>query len=234
MHQDYHPVDVTTFAGPNGRSMNDHLQKSQKLSVLIVDDHVLFRTGVAIVINKQHDMGVVAQASDSDTGIRLFAEHRPDVALVDVRIPGMDGVELIENLRQQYPAAKLIILTTYDTDDDIDRALRAGAKGFLLKDATSRELVDAIRAVNQGKTVVAPSIAAKLAEHVTQPALTAREMSVLRLVVNGKANKEIAGELFISEGTVKIHLTHMFEKLAVASRTEAIGLAIKRGLVRFQ
>ncbi len=124
MHQNDHPVDVTTVAGPNGRSMSDHPPKLQKVSVLIVDDHVLFRTGVATVIKNQHDMGVVAQASDSDTGIRLFAEHRPDVALIDVRIPGMDGVEMIETLRRKYPGAKLIILTSYDTDDDIDRALR--------------------------------------------------------------------------------------------------------------
>jgi two-component system NarL family response regulator len=234
MGQYCHPVNATTVSPLNPQPNSGQLSRSSKISVLIVDDHALFRTGVATVINKQPDMAVVAQASDGAAGLRLFGEHLPDVTLIDVRIPGMDGVEMIENLRQKYPAAKLIILTNYDTDDDIDRALRAGAKGFLLKDATSRELVDAMRAVNQGKTVVAPSIATKLAERVTQPTLTAREMSVLRLVVNGKANKEIAGELFISEGTVKIHLTHMFEKLAVASRTEAIGLAIKRGLVRLQ
>lgn len=212
--------------------MNSSPQSFDKISVLIVDDHALFRTGVATVINKQRDMMVVSQAGDAEAGIRLFAEHLPDVVLIDVRIPGMDGVEMIERLRQDFPAAKLIILTAYDIDEDIERALRAGAKGFLLKDASSADLVDAIRAVQQGRTVVAPSIAAKLAERITQPALTAREMSVLRLVVNGKANKEIANDLFISEGTVKIHLTHLFEKLEVASRTEAIALAIKRGLVR--
>jgi two-component system NarL family response regulator len=233
MQKHGHDSDVTTFE-PGARVTSNRPQDSEKVSVLIVDDHVLFRTGVATVINKQHDMAVVAQAGDAATGIRMFADHFPDVALVDVRIPGMDGVQMIENIRQNFPAAKLVILTTYDTDDDIERALRAGAKGFLLKDATSRELVDAIRAVQQGKTVVAPSVAAKLAERVTQPALTARELSVLRLVVNGKANKEIADDLFISEGTVKIHMTHLFEKLAVASRTEAIALAIRRGLVRLQ
>lgn len=212
--------------------MNSLPQTFEKISVLIVDDHALFRTGVAAVINKQRDMTVVSQAADAEAGIRLFAQHHPDVVLIDMRIPGMDGVEMIEHLRQDFPAAKLIILTAYNTDEDIERALRAGAKGFLLKDATTAELVDAIRAVQLGRTVVAPSVAAKLAERVTQPALTAREMSVLRLVVNGKANKEIANDLFISEGTVKIHLTHLFEKLEVASRTEAIALAIKRGLVR--
>jgi two-component system NarL family response regulator len=214
--------------------MYDQPHKPGKISVLIVDDHALFRMGVATVINKQRDMTVVAQAGDAAAGMRLFTEHLPDVALIEVRIPGMDGVEMIEHLRQKRPAAKLVILTTYDTDENIERALRAGAKGFLLKDATGAELVDAIRAVQQGKIVVAPSVATKLAERVTQPALTSREMSVLRLVANGKANKEIANDLFISEGTVKIHLTHLFEKLAVASRTEAIALAIRRGLVRLE
>jgi two-component system NarL family response regulator len=234
MGQYCHPVNATTISPPNSQPTGERPSRSEKISILIVDDHALFRTGVATVINKQPDMAVVAQASDGAAGLRLFGEHLPDVTLVDVRIPAMDGVELVEHLRQEFPAAKLIFLTTYDTDDDIDRGLRAGAKGFLLKDATSRELVDAIRAVHQGKTVVAPTVATKLAERVTQAQLTAREMSVLRLVVNGKANKEIAAELFISEGTVKIHLTHMFEKIGVASRTEAIAFSIKRGLVRLE
>lgn len=206
--------------------------KRKPISVLLADDHALLRAGVATVINQQPDMAVVAQAGDGHTALELYVRHQPDVALVDLRMPGMEGVELIERIRQQFPAARIIILTTYDTDDDIERGLRAGAKAFLMKDVSTQELVEGIREVYQGRTVVAPSVATKLAERMTQATLTAREMSVLRLVVHGKANKEIADDLFISEGTVKIHLTHLFQKLGVASRTEAIALAIKRGLVR--
>ena len=203
-----------------------------RIRVLIADDHALLRTGVAAVINQQPDMVVVAEAGDGKTALELYIRHVPDIALIDLRMPGLEGVEVIENIREKFPAAKLVILTTYDTDDDIDRGLKAGAKAFLLKDVSSQELVEGIHDVYHGKTIVAPAVATKLAERMTHQPLTDREMSVLRLVVQGKANKEIANDLFISEGTVKIHLTHLFEKLAVASRTEAIAVAVKRGLVR--
>ncbi|MDB5291806.1 MAG: degU 1 [Phycisphaerales bacterium] len=203
-----------------------------KIRVLIADDHALVRAGVAMVIGQQPDMTVVAQAGDGYSALQLYVRHVPDVALVDLRMPGMDGVELIETIRRNFPSAKLIILTTYDSDDDIDRGLRAGAKAFLLKDVSAEELACAIREVQHGKTIVAPAVATRLAERVTHVPLTAREMSVLRQVVHGKANKEIAAELCISEGTVKVHLTHLFEKLGVASRTEAMALAVRRGLVR--
>lgn len=202
------------------------------ISILIADDHELLRTGLAAVIDQEPDMQVVGQAADGDAALELYVRHVPDIAVIDLRMPQMDGVEVIEKIRQRFPSAKLIILSGYDSDDDIDRGLRAGAKAFLLKDVPSHKLVDALREVYHGKTVVAPAVAARLAERMTETPLTPREMSVLRLVVNGRANKEVADELYISEGTVKIHLTHLFEKLGVASRTEAIALAVKRGLVR--
>jgi two-component system NarL family response regulator len=210
--------------------MNFHVPP--KTTVLLADDHALLRLGVATVINQQSDMTVVAEAGDGKNALALYAQHVPDVALVDLQMPGMEGVELIEAIRAHFPHAKIIILTTFDTDDDIDRGLHAGAKAFLLKDVSTEALIEAIRQVQDGKTVVSPAVAMKLAERVTQVRLTARELSVLKLVVNGKANKEIADELFISQGTVKVHLTHVFDKLGVASRTEAIASAFRRGLVR--
>ena len=208
--------------------------ESDRITVLIADDHALLRTGVAAIINRQTDMTVVAEAADGNAAIELYQQRVPHVALIDLRMPDMDGVEVIEKIRQRFPAAKLIILTTYDTDEDIDRGLHAGAKAYLLKDISADELVDAIREVHHGKTVVAPAVATRLAERVSRRPLTARETSVLRLVSMGRANKEIAAELFISEGTVKIHLTHIFEKLEVVSRTEAIAQAMKRGMVRVE
>ncbi|MDB5329047.1 MAG: two-component response regulator [Phycisphaerales bacterium] len=219
---------MSVIASQTKRAVTGH----EKIRVLIADDHALMRAGAATVIDQQPDMMVVAQAGDGNSAFQLYARHLPDVAVVDLRMPGMDGVELIEAIRRQFPAARLIILTIYDSDDDIDRGLRAGAKAFLLKDMSAAELAEAIREVHHGKTIVAPAVATRLAERMTQTPLTAREMSVLRQVVHGKANKEIAAELFISEGTVKVHLTHLFEKLGVASRTEAMALAVRRGLAR--
>jgi two-component system NarL family response regulator len=220
---------MSSIASPQTRGA---VSSREKIRVLVADDHALSRVGAATVIDQQPDMTVVAQAGDGNFALQLYARHLPDVALIDLRMPGMDGVELIEAIRRKFPAARLIILTMYDSDDDIDRSLRAGAKAFLLKDMSIEELADAIREVHRGKTIVAPAVATRLAERMTQTPLTAREMSVLRQVVHGKANKEIAAELFISEGTVKVHLTHLFEKLGVASRTEAMALAVRRGLAR--
>ncbi|MDB5299390.1 MAG: degU 1 [Phycisphaerales bacterium] len=214
------------------QSMGEPATGLGKIRVMIADGHALLRAGVAAVIAQQPDMAVVAEANDGDSALQSYACQIPDVALVDLQLPGLDGVELIVTIRRDFPAAKLIMLTTCDSDDDIDRSLRAGAKAFLLLDVSAEELADAIRDVHHGKTIVAPAVATRLAERMTQVPLTAREMSVLRQVVHGKANKEIAAELFISEGTVKVHLTHLFEKLGVASRTEAMALAMRRGLVR--
>jgi two-component system NarL family response regulator len=202
--------------------------------VLLVDDHALFRRGVANIINQEKDLQVVAEAGDGAQGIAAYEQHRPDVTLLDLRMPVLEGVEAVRQIRVLDPAALVIVLTTYDTDDEISRALKAGAKAYVLKDISADELVNCIRSVLAGKTYLAPAAAAKLAEGVTRVQLTPRELSTLRLLADGKANKEIASALDISERTVKTHLAHLFEKLGVTSRTEAIKVATRRGLVRLE
>ena len=202
-------------------------------SVLVVDDHALFRTGVANIINQETDLHVIAEAGNGVEALDAFEAHRPDVTLLDLRMPHMEGVEVVRRMRLRDPDVKVIVLTTYDTDEDISRALKAGAKAFVLKDISAEALVACIHDVLRGKTYLAPAAAAKLAEGFTRIQLTPREMSALRLLADGKANKEIATQLGISERTVKTHLGHLFEKLGVTSRTEAVKVATSRGLVRF-
>ena len=202
--------------------------------VLLVDDHALLRTGVANIINHEPDLLVVAEAGEGVAAIAAYEKHRPDVTLLDLRMPMMEGVEVVRQIRARDPSALVIVLTTYDTDDEISRALKAGAKAYALKDIAAEDLVACIRDVLAGKTYIAPAAAAKLAEGVTRVQLTPREMATLRLMADGKANKEIAGELGISDRTVKTHLGHLFEKLGVTSRTEAIKVATRRGLVRLE
>ena len=203
-----------------------------KARVLLVDDHALLRTGVANIINQESDLHVVAEAGNGVDALAAYDRHRPDVTLLDLRMPVMEGVEVVRRLREHDPGARVIVLTTYDTDDEISRALRAGAKAYVLKDISADALVTCIRDVLAGKTYRAPAAAAKLAEGVTRVQLTPRELSTLRLMADGKANKEIAQELGISDRTVKTHLGHLFEKLGVTSRTGAVKVATRRGLVR--
>jgi two-component system NarL family response regulator len=205
-----------------------------KAAVLLVDDHALLRTGVANIINQEPDLHVVAEAGDGVEAMDAFERHHPDVTLLDLRMPRMEGVEVVRQIRARDPRARVIILTTYDTDDEISRALKAGAKAYVLKDISAEDLVGCIRDVLAGKTYIAPAAAAKLAEGVTRVQLTPREMAALRLMADGKANKEIADALDISERTVKTHLGHLFEKLGVTSRTEAVKVATRRGLVRLE
>src|SRR5213075_2991676 len=200
--------------------------------VVLVDDHALLRTGVANIINQEPDLEVVAEAGDGIEAIEAWEQHQPDVMLLDLRMPRMEGVEVVKRIRERDPRALVIVLTTYDTDDEIERALKAGAKAYVLKDISADDLVGCIRTVLAGKTFIAPAAAAKLAEGVTRVQLTPREMAALKLMADGKANKEIATALDISERTVKTHLGHLFDKLGVTSRTEAIKVATRRGLVR--
>jgi DNA-binding NarL/FixJ family response regulator len=195
-----------------------------KARILLVDDHALLRTGVANIINQEPDLHVVAEAENGVEALSAYERHQPDVTLLDLRMPVMEGVEVVRQIRERDPRARVIILTTYDTDDEISRALKAGAKAYVLKDISADDLVGCIRDV----------LAGKLAEGVTRVQLTPREMATLRLLADGKANKEIANELDISERTVKTHLAHLFEKLGVTSRTEAIKVATRRGLVRLE
>jgi two-component system NarL family response regulator len=206
--------------------------RTEPARVLLVDDHALLRTGVANIINHELDLRVIAEAGNGVEAIEAWDQHHPDVTLLDLRMPLMEGVEVVRVIRERDPAARVIVLTTYDTDDEISRALKAGAKAYVLKDIAADAHVGCIRDVLAGKTYLAPAAAAKLAEGVTRVQLTPRELATLKLLADGKANKEIASELDISERTVKTHLAHLFEKLGATSRTEAVKVATRRGLVR--
>ncbi len=210
----------------------DLLEKTNPIRIIIADDHPVVREGLVALINRRPDMTVVAEASDGRELVAEFLRHRPDVALVDLRMPEMDGADAIVAIRELAPAARLIVLTTYDDDEDIQRSLRAGAKAYMLKDAPREELLACIKAVHEGRTLIPPAIAAKLAEHVGDPTLTSREIEVLGLVAGGKSNKGVAHALAITEGTVKSHLNALLRKLDAADRTQAVTIALKRGLLR--
>jgi two-component system NarL family response regulator len=204
----------------------------EKIRVLIADDHVTVLAGLAAIIGLQPDMIVVAEAANGRQAVDLWREHRPDVTLLDLRMPLLDGVGAIDEIRQQDASARIVILTTYDTDSEIYRAIKAGAKGYLLKDAPREELLEAIRKVNQGDTCIPPALVKKLAAGMGNDTLTSRESEILGLLARGKSNKEIGTNLFITEATVKGHLRNIFTKLNVLSRTEAIAVASRRGIVQ--
>jgi DNA-binding NarL/FixJ family response regulator len=205
--------------------------KSQPLTIMVADDHPMVREGLITIINRQPDMRVVAEAANGREAVEQFMTLRPDVALVDLRMPMMGGIDVVMSIYERVPAARLVVVTTYQTEEDIYRALQAGARGYVLKDAPLEDIVECIHAVGSGKTWIPPAVGAKLAMRVTDRALTARELEVIRALAKGKSNKEIGVALNISEGTVKVHVTHMLEKLKVTGRTEAIAAAVKRGLV---
>ncbi|PTY06822.1 DNA-binding response regulator [Verrucomicrobia bacterium LW23] len=202
------------------------------IRVLIADDHVMVLEGLVAIISRQKDMAVVAQAANGQECVELWHEHRPDIALVDLRMPRLDGVAAIELIRRADPAARAIVLTTYDTDNDIVGAVKAGAKAFLLKDARRDDILDCIRRVHAGETCLPPAFTSILAANLSNQPLTCREQNVLEMLARGKSNKEIATELHISETTVKSHLRSIFFKLNVLSRTEAVAVASRRGLVK--
>ena len=204
----------------------------KKIPVLIADDHSTFLAGLSSIIGMERDMFVVAQATDGSQAVDLWRKHRPCVTLLDLRMPHADGVRAIHEIRQEDDSAKIIILTTYDGDNDIYRAIKAGAKGYLLKDARREELVDCIRKVNKGETCIPQALLQKLAMGISSDPLTDRELEVLDLLSHGKSNKEIAANLSLSEFTVKGHLHNIFIKLNVLSRTEAIAAASRRGLIK--
>ena len=200
--------------------------------MLIADDHVTVREGLAAMIGRQSDMRVVGEAIDGRAAVGQWRKHRPDVTLLDLRMPALDGVGALEQIRREDASACVVMLTTFDTDSEISRAITAGAKGYLLKDAQREELLECIRRVHGGETCIPASLVAKLAAGISSEALTGRELDVLGLLALGKSNKEIGTNLFISETTVKSHLRSIFGKLNVLSRTEAITAASRRGLVQ--
>jgi two-component system NarL family response regulator len=203
----------------------------EQIRVMIVEDHHVVRQGLVALLGTVPDIAVVCETSDGGKAVELFREHKPDITLMDLRLPGIGGVEAITRIRSHEPGARIVVLTTFDGDEDIFRALQAGAKGYLLKDMFGDELVDAIRAVHAGKTRIPPLIAERLATRMGGPELTARELEVLRQIVAGKSNKEIGAVLFISEATVKTHINNLLGKLGVTDRTQAATTAIQRGIV---
>jgi DNA-binding NarL/FixJ family response regulator len=217
-------------AGP--RRETGEASPTKKVRILVADDHVLILEGLAATIGRQDDMTVVAKASNGREAVELWNTHRPDVSLLDLRMPTLNGVGVIKELRDLDVAARVIVHTTYDTDEEIYQAISAGAKAYLLKDAPLGELLDTIRKVHAGQTCIPPALAAKLASRMSGEALTSREVDVLKLLARGRSNKEIGTDLFISETTVKSHMRSIFAKLNVMSRTEAIAAANRRGLIQ--
>jgi DNA-binding NarL/FixJ family response regulator len=205
---------------------------SPTIRVLIAEDHTVVRDGLVSIINQQSDMHIVGEAGNGRQVVDLWRQHRPDVTLMDLRMPELDGVSSIYEIRAIDPGARIIVLTTYDGDEDIYRGMRAGAKSYLLKDVRREELFQCIREVHAGRTFLPPAVAAKLAERLPAEELTPRELEVLRLLAAGKPNKLIGADLTISEVTVKSHVQSVFRKLNVLSRTEAIAVASRRGLLR--
>jgi DNA-binding NarL/FixJ family response regulator len=201
------------------------------IRVLSVDDHALLRDGIAALIANQSDMELVGEASNGREAIELFRKHRPDVTLMDLQMPEMGGIDAMSAIRGEFPDARIIVLTTYAGDVQVFRALKAGARAFLLKGLLRKELLETIRAVHAGHKRLPPEIAAEIAEHATDDALTPREIEVLRLIAGGNANKEIAAQLSLTEETVKGHVKNILAKLGANDRTHAVTIGLKRGII---
>lgn len=203
-----------------------------QIRVLCVDDHPLLHEGVATVIKNQPDMQLVAEATNGREAIQRFREHAPDVTLMDLRLPDMSGIDAMIAIRSESPEARVIILTTFAGDVEIQRSLEAGARAYLLKSMPPKELVEVIRQVHAGKKRIPPEIAAHLAEHYSDEALTAREIEVLQQIAAGNRNRDIAEKLFIAEETVKVHIKHIMEKLGASDRTQAVAIGVRRGIIQ--
>ncbi len=201
------------------------------IRILTVDDHPLLRKGIAALVNAEPDLKLVAEASNGKEAIDAFRSHVPDVTLMDLQMPGVDGLEAIDAIRREFPQARIIILTTYRGDMQALRALKAGARGYILKGHVHKELLDTIRAVHAGQKRIPPEIAAELAEHATDDPLTDREIDVLRLIGGGNSNKQIADQLSIGEATVKSHVTNILSKLGANDRAHAVTIGLKRGII---
>jgi DNA-binding NarL/FixJ family response regulator len=205
--------------------------ETAKIRVFSVDDHPLLHEGIATVIRSQADMDLAAEASNGHEAIQRFRQYKPDVTLMDLRLPDMSGIDAMIAIRAEFPEARIIILTTFAGDVEIHRALEAGARAYVLKSMPPKELVDIIRQVHAGKKRIPPEIAANLAEHYSDEALTGREIEVLQQIAGGNRNRDIADKLFITEETVKVHIKHIMEKLGASDRTQAVAIGVRRGII---
>lgn len=203
-----------------------------RIRILTVDDHPLMREGTAAMIRSQADMLLVAEAGNGSEALQRFREHQPDVTLMDVRLPDRSGIDTVIAIRSEFPEARILMLTTFEGDVEIQRSLQAGARGYMLKSMPPSELLAGIREVHAGRKRIPPEVAAHLAEHMGEEALTARELEVLQQVAGGNRNRDIAGRLFISEETVKVHIKHIMEKLDAKDRTGAVAIALRRGIIQ--
>ena len=201
------------------------------IRILAVDDHPLLREGIAALVNSQPDMKLIAQAANGREAIEQFRKHRPDVTLMDLQMPEMNGIDAMIAIRGEFPQARIVVLTTYKGDVDVLRALKAGARGYLLKNLLRRELLETIRAVHTGEKRIPPEVAAQIADHAAEDDLTSREIEVLQLIASGNANKAIAARLLISEETVKGHVKNILSKLDANDRTHAVTIGLKRGII---
>ncbi|HTR42211.1 MAG TPA: response regulator transcription factor [Pseudomonadales bacterium] len=210
------------------------MKKSDKIRILIADDHYIVRMGLTALVNTEADMEVVAEAADGNEALTLFTRHRPDLLLLDLRMPGKGGIQTIGEIRVEFPDARILVLSAFDGDEDIYRALQAGAQGYVLKNTTGDKLVPALRTVAAGQNWIPKDVASQLELRKIREQLTSREVDVLNELAKGRANKEIADTLNISEHTVKDHLKNILGKLQVADRTEAVTTAIQRGIIHLQ
>jgi DNA-binding NarL/FixJ family response regulator len=208
------------------------VSEATRIRVFSVDDHPLLREGLAAIIDNQPDMVLVAQASSAQEAILQFRRHQPDVTLMDLRLPDKSGIEATIAIRAEFPKARIIILTTFEGDVEIQRALEAGARGYMLKSMPPKELVEVIRQVHAGKKRIPPQLAAELAEHVSDDDLTAREIEVLSKIAGGNRNRDIAEKLCITEETVKVHVKHIMDKLGASDRTQAVAIGVRRGIIQ--
>jgi DNA-binding NarL/FixJ family response regulator len=206
--------------------------EAARIRVLTIDDHPLLRQGIVALVGAQPDMELVGQAASGAEGLAEFRSRRPDVTLLDLRLPDRGGVEVLRAIRAEFPEARVVILTTSEGDVEMQRALEAGARGYLLKTMPPGELLDAIRQVHAGRKRIPPAVAAQIAEHMSDEALTPREIEVLRHIAEGNRNKDIGERLFISEETVKVHVKHVMDKLGASDRTEAVAIAVRRGIIQ--